>query len=247
MWISALAADVARLIAVANPSSFGASPAVSVAEISRSTASIAIALAISPAAAPPIPSATMKSVPRSPTTCERTSGWSVALPRVRSATTNASSLCSRILPTSVRPNTWTTTSSDVDGIGCSPVGTGVDELTRSPGTTLEKSRHFRFVLRSPGLLLHSLQHLARSCILVPHRVRPHLHQPERHHLRATRQWQQTLRFLPRRERRRVVARLLEQYRDPRRYVRHRLRRRSGRRGRLVAPRTCRTGRHRARV
>src|SRR6476620_7049894 len=183
MWILAFAADVARLIAVAKLSSVGASPAVRLEESSLSTSSIAIALAISPAAAPPIPSATMNSVPRSPTTCERNSGCSVALPRVRSATTNASSLCSRILPTSVRPNTCTTTSSDVDGIGCSPENTGVPELTRSPRTALEKSRHFRFVLRSPGLLLHSLQDLARSCVLVLHRVRPHLHQPERHDLR----------------------------------------------------------------
>src|SRR3982751_4515019 len=218
-----LAEAVARLMAVAKRSSLGGFGSASAVVSSWSTTSIAIALAISPAAAPPIPSATMNSVPRSPTAWERTSGWRVALPRVRSATTNASSLCSRILPTSVRPNTCTTTSSEVEGIGCSPVGTGVDELTRSPGTTLEKSGHFSFVLRSPGLLLHSLQDRARPCILVPHRVRPHLHELERHDLRTARKRQQGHRFAPRRHRRLVVACQFEQHRNPRRHVRHRLR------------------------
>src|SRR5690242_1868994 len=57
-----------------------------------------------------MPSATMNKVPLGPSVCRRTSGWSVALLVVRSATTNASSLCSRVRPTSVRPNTLTTTS-----------------------------------------------------------------------------------------------------------------------------------------
>ncbi len=81
--------------------------------------SVAIALAISPAAAPPIPSATMKSEPRSPDRCVRTSGCSVALSVVRSATTNASSLCSRDRPTSVRPKTCTVTR----GVGTVRTGT----------------------------------------------------------------------------------------------------------------------------
>jgi hypothetical protein len=38
------------------------------------------------------------------------------------------------------------------------------------------------------LLLHALQDLARSDILVLHRVRPHLHELERHHLCAARKW-----------------------------------------------------------
>src|SRR4051812_4129336 len=74
------------------------------------TTSTAIALAISPAAAPPMPSATMNSVPFGPSVCRRTSGWSVGLFVDRSATTNASSLCSRVRPTSVRPKTLTITS-----------------------------------------------------------------------------------------------------------------------------------------
>ena len=116
-WISAFAVAVARLIAVAKASSDGPSAEARASVTSRSTPSIAIALAISPAAAPPIPSATMNSEPRSPTACDRTSGCSVALPRVRSATTKASSLCSRIRPTSVRPNTCTTTSPPREGDG----------------------------------------------------------------------------------------------------------------------------------
>src|SRR5207249_11688455 len=43
--------------------------------------SVAISLASSPAAAPPIPSATMNSEPRSPTSCSRTAGWSDASAR----------------------------------------------------------------------------------------------------------------------------------------------------------------------
>ena len=74
--------------------------------------STAIALAISPAAAPPMPSATMNNEPFRPIRCVRTSGCNVALSAERSATTNASSLCSRVRPTSVRPNTWTITSPD---------------------------------------------------------------------------------------------------------------------------------------
>src|SRR2546427_9102076 len=52
-------------------------------------------------AAPPIPSATTKSDPRSPTSCSRTSGRSEASWRVRSATMKRSSLWSRVLPRSV--------------------------------------------------------------------------------------------------------------------------------------------------
>ena len=77
---------------------------------SPSTTSTAMALAISPAAAPPMPSATMNNEPRWPATCVTTSGCNVALSVVRSATTNESSLCSRVRPTSVRPKTWTITS-----------------------------------------------------------------------------------------------------------------------------------------
>ncbi len=73
------------------------------------TMAVAISLAISPAAAPPMPSATMNSEPRAPAACVRTEGWSEASSAVRSATTNASSLCSRVRPTSVLPKTWTIT------------------------------------------------------------------------------------------------------------------------------------------
>src|SRR4051812_35521343 len=127
------AAAVAFLSAVAQPSASGACTVENASLSSRSTASMAMALAISPAAAPPIPSATMNSEPRSPTGCDRTSGWSVAFPRVRSATTKASSLCSRIRPTSVRPNTCTTTSPSGEGDGCDPAASGT--LTRSVSFT----------------------------------------------------------------------------------------------------------------
>src|SRR6266566_100059 len=70
-------------------------------------ASVAIWLASSPAAAPPMPSATTNKDPRSPRLCWRTWGWSDASWRVRSATRNRSSLCSRDRPTSVLPNTCT--------------------------------------------------------------------------------------------------------------------------------------------
>src|SRR3982751_5468048 len=117
-----LAEAVARLMAVAKRSSLGGFGSASAVVTSWSTTSIAIALAISPAAAPPIPSATMNSVPRSPTACVRTSGWRVALPRDRSATTNASSLCSRVRPTSVRPKTWTTTAGRGEEFGADWLG-----------------------------------------------------------------------------------------------------------------------------
>src|SRR5215207_1992468 len=71
--------------------------------------SAAMALASSPAAAPPIPSATMKSDPRGPTSWLRTSGWRLAFPVLRSATRKVSSLCSRLRPRSVLPNTLTRT------------------------------------------------------------------------------------------------------------------------------------------
>src|SRR6266536_4682634 len=69
--------------------------------------SVAISLASSPAAAPPIPSATTNSDPRLPTWCVRTAGWSDASRRVRSATRNRSSLWSRVLPRSVFAKTST--------------------------------------------------------------------------------------------------------------------------------------------
>src|SRR5579859_2577223 len=71
--------------------------------------SVAIWLATSPAAAPPIPSATTSRVPRSPSSCSRTAGWSDATLRVRSATRKQSSLCSRVLPTSDLAKTRTLT------------------------------------------------------------------------------------------------------------------------------------------
>ena len=68
-----------------------------------------MALASSPAAAPPMPSATMKSEPRGPTSWRRTSGCRLAFPVLRSATRKVSSLCSRVRPRSVLPktDTWT--------------------------------------------------------------------------------------------------------------------------------------------
>src|SRR5438552_3782157 len=69
--------------------------------------SMAISLASSPAAAPPIPSATMNREPRSPTSWSRTCGSSEASRRVRSATRKRSSLWSRVLPRSVLAQTWT--------------------------------------------------------------------------------------------------------------------------------------------
>src|SRR2546422_5431897 len=68
--------------------------------------SVAIWLASWPAAAPPMPSATMNSDPRSPPSCSRTGGCSDATPRVRSATRKRSSLWSRVLPRSVLATTW---------------------------------------------------------------------------------------------------------------------------------------------
>src|SRR6185437_12785817 len=108
MRLFAVSADA--LMAVANASASVRGPFTQRARISSYTVVTAISLAISPAAAPPNPSATMNSVPRGPTTCVRTSACSDALSADRSTTMKASSLCSRVRPTSVRPNTWTTTS-----------------------------------------------------------------------------------------------------------------------------------------
>ena len=59
----------------------------------------------SPAAAPPMPSATMNSVPLAAGGMrERSTSVQRRASVDRSATTNASSLCSRVRPTSVRPN-----------------------------------------------------------------------------------------------------------------------------------------------
>src|SRR6266567_734360 len=101
------AAFVARLMARTNSSAFGELAVSQFVRSSPRTTSTAMALAISPAAAPPMPSATMNSVPFGPTGWVWTSDSSVVLFVVRSATTNASSLCSRVCPTSVRPNTCT--------------------------------------------------------------------------------------------------------------------------------------------
>ena len=56
-----------------------------------------------------MPSATMNSEPRGPISWLRTSGWRLALPVLRSATRKVSSLCSRLRPRSVFPNTDTRT------------------------------------------------------------------------------------------------------------------------------------------
>src|ERR1700733_8003294 len=64
-------------------------------------------LAISPAAAPPIPSQTAKRDPCGPTAIERFASSNPLALRVRSATRKLSSLCSRICPTSVRANSFT--------------------------------------------------------------------------------------------------------------------------------------------
>src|SRR5690349_15227264 len=115
-WICWLALCVARLRQRAKSSGDGRSAESQLSRSSRSTMSVAIWLAISPAAAPPMPSATMKSVPLGPDLCARTAGWSEAMLVFRSATTNESSLCSRVRPTSVRPNTLTSISADVDSV-----------------------------------------------------------------------------------------------------------------------------------
>src|SRR6185503_16292654 len=67
----------------------------------------AISLATSPAAAPPIPSDTIRRLPRSPTEWVVTSGPRPTFPLVRSAIRKASSLPPRCLPTSVRAKTET--------------------------------------------------------------------------------------------------------------------------------------------
>src|SRR5579883_1688246 len=64
-------------------------------------------LAISPAAAPPIPSHTAKSEPCLPTDPARLVSSRPRVLRVRSATRKLSSLCSRICPTSVRAKSLT--------------------------------------------------------------------------------------------------------------------------------------------
>src|ERR1019366_961781 len=64
-------------------------------------------LAISPAAAPPIPSHTANSEPCGPTTSDRFASRRPRALRVRSATRKLSSLCSRIWPTSVRAKSFT--------------------------------------------------------------------------------------------------------------------------------------------
>ena len=107
LWMRALAASVAERSAVAKASASEVSAVRHLVSSSCSTTSVASALAISPAAAPPMPSATMNSEPRGPGRCSRTSGCSVAFMVVRSATMKQSSLCSRVRPTSVRPKTWT--------------------------------------------------------------------------------------------------------------------------------------------
>src|SRR5580692_868805 len=61
-------------------------------------------LAISPAAAPPMPSQTAKSAPWGPTTHARLLSSRPRTFRLTSATRKLSSLCSRICPTSVRAN-----------------------------------------------------------------------------------------------------------------------------------------------
>src|SRR5919107_2226536 len=89
-----------------------------------------MALASSPAAAPPMPSATINKDPRGPMSWLRTSGWRLALPVLRSATRNVSSLCSRVRPRSVLPKTETRTEPLVIP-RCPSVGSrtfGVDEF-----------------------------------------------------------------------------------------------------------------------
>src|SRR5512143_1557358 len=67
--------------------------------------SVAISLASSPAAAPPMPSATMRSSPRSPSSYSRSDMGAVQSRRDRSATRKLSSLWSRALPRSLLANT----------------------------------------------------------------------------------------------------------------------------------------------
>src|SRR2546426_2504667 len=116
--------------------------------------SVAISLASSPAAAPPIPSATTNSVPRSPTSCSRTAGWSDAARRVRSATRKRSSLWSRVRPRSVLAKT-----SILMGLGARPnmlgpvlaVHGGAQVLeTRVPG--IDAHRGLDPVVRLPQIL-----------------------------------------------------------------------------------------------
>src|SRR5229473_6243986 len=71
------------------------------------TVSVAIALATSPAAAPPMPSATTNNEPRGPISWFRTAGNRDAWRRVRSATRKRSSLWSRVRPRSVFAKTST--------------------------------------------------------------------------------------------------------------------------------------------
>lgn len=68
------------------------------------TTSAAIRLATSPAAAPPMPSATMNSA-AGPDVVLAHVGYRLATLRVRSATRKVSSLWSRVFPTSVLPKT----------------------------------------------------------------------------------------------------------------------------------------------
>src|SRR5512134_1736541 len=64
-----------------------------------------------------MPSATMKSEPRGPIPCSWTCGCRLALPVLRSATRNVSSLWSRVRPRSVLPKTETRTESLATGSG----------------------------------------------------------------------------------------------------------------------------------
>src|SRR5438270_11276609 len=113
-----------------------------------------------------MPSATMKSVPFSPTRWVRTLGWSDASFVVRSATTNASSLCSRVRPTSVRPNTWTRISL-WSGVVIGLVALALEgEVTISLGAGVEENFACSFQrLRALQLSLNQVQRVASGFLV----------------------------------------------------------------------------------
>ncbi len=128
-WMRALAVSAAALMARANVSASCVAALRQRVSSSWSTTSVAIALATSPAAPPPMPSATMKSEPSFPGECVRTSGCKVAFIVLRSATTKESSGCAS------RRTSHVGFAEDVDddlaGIGCAGSGHSLEgEVTR---------------------------------------------------------------------------------------------------------------------
>src|SRR5258705_11543816 len=116
-----------------------------------------------------MPSATMNSEPLSPARCARTLGWSDASFVLRSATTNASSLCSRVRPTSVRPNTWTRISL-WSGWFTGSLRRGEVEVTMSARRYGKNSLDPFFVPGSNRRALHVPHVPARLSLVLPHDV-----------------------------------------------------------------------------